>query len=128
MVHCLTPEGQSPPKVADMPDRRDVHGSHDPDIAHVPDALLDRLARRMQGFGHGHIDLLRLDLEGAEYRAIGLLCESTLRPCQLLIEFHHHLPGVSLEQTERALAQLNELGYRIFDCESSGRSYSLALV
>jgi Methyltransferase FkbM domain len=128
MVHCLTLAGKPPPKISDRQPAHSQESDAGPHDGQEPDGLLDRLRRRMQGFGHAHIDLLRLDLEGGEYAAIGALRESTLRPCQLLIDFHHHLPRLTLDQTERALQQLNELGYRIFDCEGSGRSYSLALV
>jgi hypothetical protein len=118
-----------------------VHGVH-PTGKLIPDLLNDdapptrvvtegplvRLRRRMGGLGHQHIDLLRLNLAGGEYATIAALCQSELRPCQLLIDFHHHLPSLTLEHTEQALHQLNQFGYRIFDCQSSGRAFSLALV
>jgi hypothetical protein len=90
--------------------------------------VLDRVMALMRQRGHRHIDLLRLDLEGAEYATIDALARCELRPCQLIVDFHHHLPHLSLAHTERALTQLNELGYRIFDCQPSGHEYSLALV
>ena len=90
--------------------------------------VVDRVLIMMRGHGHPHLDLLRLDLDGAEYAAIDALSRTKLRPSQLVVDFHHHLPNVSVEQTERALIQLNALGYRIFDCQASGREYSLALV
>jgi hypothetical protein len=90
--------------------------------------VLTRMQRSMQQFDQRHIDLLRLDLEGAEYSAIDALAQTALRPCQLVVDFHHHMPHCSFTQTERALAQLNDLGYRIFDCHASGKEYSLALV
>jgi hypothetical protein len=90
--------------------------------------VLARMQRSMLQLDQRHVDLLRLDLEGAEYSAIDALAESALRPCQLVVEFHHHMPHCSFTQTERALGQLNELGYRIFDCHASGQEYSLALL
>jgi hypothetical protein len=91
-------------------------------------SVLERMQRLMRQLDQRHIDLLSLDLEGAEYEAIDALAESALRPCQLVLHFHHHLPHCSFAQTERALTQLNEMGYRIFDCHASGQEYSLALV
>ena len=91
-------------------------------------SVLERVFLLMRQRGHRHIDLLRLDLAGAEYATIDALAGSELRPCQLIVGFHHHLPHLSLAHTERALTQLNELGYRIFDCQPSGHEYSLALV
>jgi hypothetical protein len=90
--------------------------------------VLDRMQWMMRSLGHQHVDLLRLDLEGAEYATIEALARTQLRPCQLVVDFHHHMPHLSVGHTERALVQLNELGYRIFDCQASGHEYSLALV
>jgi hypothetical protein len=90
--------------------------------------VLARMQRSMRQLDQSHIDLLRLDLEGAEYEAIDALAQTALRPCQLVVDFHHHMPHCSFTQTERALTQLNDMGYRIFDCHASGQEYSLALV
>jgi hypothetical protein len=95
----------------------------------TPEApVLARMQWIMRQLGHTHMDLLRLDVDGAEYDAIEALAQTPLRPCQMIVTFHHHRPDWSLWQTERALSQLNELGYRIFDCQESGRVFSLALV
>ena len=94
----------------------------------VSEPVVSRMLRRMRELGHEHVDLLRLDLEGREYAVIDALAETPVRPCQLVVGFHHHMPHVSVQQTERALTQLNEMGYRIFDCQASGYEYSLALV
>jgi hypothetical protein len=90
--------------------------------------LLEQTERAMQTFGHEHIDLLRLDIEGAEYAALDALSRQPLRPCQLVVEFHHHLPELSIDHTEAALDRLEALGYRIFALSSGGRSCSLALL
>jgi len=89
---------------------------------------LRRLTTLMDQFGHGHIDLLKMDIEGAEYAVIDALSASGVRPTQILVEFHHHLRHLSLSHTERALTQLNRLGYRIFDCQAGGHEFSLVLV
>ncbi|HEY2735608.1 MAG TPA: FkbM family methyltransferase, partial [Polyangiales bacterium] len=91
-------------------------------------SVVTRMHRSMRRLGHRHIDLLRLDVEGAEYEAIDAMSRSALRPCQLVVDFHHHMPHCRVSQTERALGQLRELGYRIFDCQPSGQVYSLAFV
>ena len=43
---------------------------------------------------------------------------------QLLVEYHHHLPGVTIARTERSIARLNEAGYRIFHVSESGHELS----
>lgn len=89
-------------------------------------SVLEQAERAMQSFGHRHIDLMRLDVQGNEYAALAALERSELRPCQLVIEFNHHLPELGVEDTEDALERLNMLGYRIFSCDDLGRSFSLA--
>ena len=43
---------------------------------------------------------------------------------ELLVEFHHQLPGTSVAKTERAIATLNALDYLIFDVQPSGHEFS----
>lgn len=91
------------------------------------DLPVRRLATLMQELGHRHIDVLKMDIEGAEYAVIDDLCASDIRPRQLLLEFHHQLPGISLARSEAALDRLNDAGYRIFDLQPTGRELSLVL-
>lgn len=83
-----------------------------------------RLGTVAAELGHAHVDVLKMDVEGAEYDAIEDLLANGPRPRQLLVEFHHHMPGVELAQTERAIDQLNRAGYRIFDVSPSGHEFS----
>jgi FkbM family methyltransferase len=82
------------------------------DAVEVPCLTLGSIKRN---FGLAQIDVLKLDIEGAEYSVIeqaalnGWLDE--LR--QVLIEFHHFLPGLSSAQTRSAIATLSKAGFRI---------------
>ena len=86
-----------------------------------------RLSTLMAQLGHSRLDLLKMDIEGAEYAVIDSLALGGACPRQLLVEFHHHLEGVAVARTERALAQLGQLGYRSFDCQPGGREFSFLL-
>ena len=86
-----------------------------------------RLITLMRELGHERIDVLKMDIEGAEYAVIDDLCASDVRPRQLLLEFHHQLPGIELAKSEAALDRLNAAGYRIFDMQPTGRELSLIL-
>ena len=86
-----------------------------------------RLQTLMKDLGHDRLDLLKMDVEGAEYEVIDDLLAQGLRPRQLLVEFHHGAHGISLAKTESALKQLREAGYAIFDAQPSGHEFSLAL-
>jgi FkbM family methyltransferase len=87
-----------------------------------------RLVTLMRQLGHPHVDLLKLDAEVAESAAIEAIANSGVRPTQLLLDFQNHWREDSRARSERALAQLNAQGYRIFDCQPGGLQYSLALV
>lgn len=72
------------------------------------------LATLMRRNGHSHIDLLKLDIEGAEYEVLDALLESRLSVGQILVEFHHGtLPGIRRSQTIRAILKLLTAGLRL---------------
>ena len=45
---------------------------------------------------------------------------------QLLLEFHHMLPGIAVKKTERAIDQLAALGFVPFAVSKTGREWSFA--
>ena len=86
-----------------------------------------RLPTLMKELGHDRLDLLKMDVEGAEYEVIDDLLAQGLRPRQLLVEFHHGAHGIRLAKTESSLKKLRQAGYAIFDVQPSGHEFSLAL-
>lgn len=86
-----------------------------------------RLATLMAELGHASLDVLKMDVEGAEYSVLDDLLRGSVRPRQILLEFHHGMHGIPVSRTERALAALQSAGYRIFDAQPSGREFSLLL-
>lgn len=88
------------------------------------DAPVRRLGSLMADLGHSEIDLLKIDIEGAEYGVI----EDALGECipanQILVEFHHRFPYIGVEKTRSAIRSLNEAGYRIFFVSDIGEEYS----
>ena len=87
-------------------------------------APVSRLTTHMQWLGHDHIDVLKMDIEGGEYAALDDLLASRLPVRQLLVEFHHHYPGVGIAHTERAVQALRDVGYRIFHLSDRGLEIS----
>lgn len=85
-----------------------------------------RLKTIMDRLGHDHLDVLKMDVEGAEYAALNDILTSGIPISQLLIEFHHHRPEVSLAQTQAALDALVAAGFRVFHENPSGHEFSLA--
>jgi hypothetical protein len=70
------------------------------------------------------IDVLKMDIEGAEYNVIDHFAQHKPEVGQLLLEFHHLLPGIPLARTERAIDQLADLGFRPFAVSKSGIEWS----
>lgn len=99
-------------------DRR--HVSHSAVNLQKTSAYIVVEARRLESLlaeaGLTHLDLLKLDVEGAEYTVIEDLCRSRVRPTQLLIEFEEvNRPG-SLAAPSRiaaAVHQLQRAGYAL---------------
>lgn len=83
-----------------------------------------RVATIMQRLGHERIDLLKMDVEGAEYAVIEDMLSCGIEPRQVLVEFHHRFRAVGRPQTARAVDLLRSAGYKIFSISPAGREYS----
>jgi len=91
----------------------------------IIEAHVARLVTHMHLLGHDHIDVLKIDIEGGEYPVLDDLLASRLQVRQLLVEFHHHFPGVGIEATERSVQALRAAGYQIFHISDRGLEFSL---
>lgn len=60
------------------------------------------------------VDLLKLDIEGAEYEVLaGISDERLARIGQIVVEFHHYcVPRFRASQTKRAIARIKALGFQ----------------
>lgn len=83
-------------------------------------APVRRLSSIMSDLGDDHLDVLKMDIEGAEYDVLDDLVESSTHPDQLLVEFHHRFSSIDLHRTKRAIEDLHRAGYRIFHVAPSG--------
>lgn len=82
------------------------------------------LATLMQRNGHDHIDLLKIDIEGAEYGVLDDLLRRKLRVGQVLVEFHHlNLPGIRRSQTIRAIVKMSMASYRLLDQQGGNHTF-----
>jgi FkbM family methyltransferase len=85
-----------------------------------------RLSTAMRRLGHQQLDVLKMDIEGAEYGVIEEIAAEDIPVKQLVVEFHHRLSTVGVAQTRRALALLAGLGMKI--CHVCPRSEVFTLV
>lgn len=90
-------------------------------------AQVRRLGTLAAMLGHSRIDLMKIDIEGAEYGVIEDLGRQPLLPRQLLVEFHHRFPSVGIGRTREAVATLRSLGYRLFHVSPNGEEYAFLL-
>lgn len=79
------------------------------DALEVPCLTLQSVRER---HGLARIDVLKMDIEGAEYAVIdqAVATGGLADVDQLLVEFHHFLPGLSPQHTRKAIAQLQQAG------------------
>ena len=94
----------------------------DGDSLSVPSRRLSTLVTLL---GHEKIDVLKMDIEGAEYDVLSDLIESQLRPAQILVEFHHRFDGIGKKETSRSISRLTKLGYVIAFVSETGREVTL---
>jgi FkbM family methyltransferase len=87
------------------------------------EVAVHRLGTILKMLGHEQIDLLKMDIEGAEYGVLADMLACGIPVKQLLVEFHHRWPQLGIEKTKEAIRGLNAAGYRIFSVSPSGEEY-----
>ena len=80
-----------------------------------------RLASLMRRMGHERIDLLKLDIEGADTPCSGTLLEDGIHPRILCVEFdeaYHPLDAGFIVRIREQVSRLRAAGYRIVALEN----------
>lgn len=110
------------------PPRDPQHVSHSLLHRETPWPAIDvpiyRLRTICRMLGHERLDLLKMDIEGAEYEVVDDLLSSGIHASQLLVEFHHRWPEIGRARTREIVQRLNRAGYQIFHVSSGGDEYS----
>lgn len=96
-------------------------GGAQADAIEVPAFSLGSIASTL---GHGRLDLLKMDIEGAEYDVLDTLADLTVKPRQLLVEFHHRFAGIGPARTVEAVTALRRQGFKLFAISDTGRELS----
>lgn len=89
-------------------------------------AIVHKISTIMQLLEHIEIDILKMDIEGAEYAVISDIVKSGIKVNQILVEFHAHLFPDGLSKTRNSVKLLNEYGMKIFHISPSGKEYSFS--
>ena len=69
-------------------------------------------------------NILKMDIEGAEYAVLADAIRSGYRPEQILVEFHHRYRETGARRTREAIDLLNRVGYRIVFVSRNGMEYT----
>ncbi len=85
-----------------------------------------RIGSIMRMLGHSTVDLLKLDIEGAEFEVVDDILASRLDIRQLLVEFHHRFTGDGYGRLRRAVSSLKDAGYTLFAVSPRGVEYSFS--
>jgi FkbM family methyltransferase len=83
-----------------------------------------RIQTIVQQLNHTQIDVLKMDIEGAEYDVIEDIFRSQIRPKQILVEYHHRFPGVGIKKTKESIERLRSMGYRLFSISATNEEFS----
>jgi len=78
----------------------------------------------MKEHDHQNINVLKMDVEGAEYEIIEYIKENNIQIDQILVEFHSLIIENGDSKTKKAIQTLNEMGYKCFGISESFQEYS----
>lgn len=82
------------------------------------------LSKLMQENSHDHIDLLKIDIEGAEYEVLEDLLQNHLPVKQIAVEFHHGMfPNIRRSQTARLIIRLAVAGYKLLAQDGNNHTF-----
>lgn len=73
----------------------------------------------MDELGHDHIDLLKMDIEGAEYEVMQNILNANIPLTQILIEFHDRFFENGTLKAKPIIKKMNSKGYEIFAVSDS---------
>ena len=122
----------NPVGLANYNGKAKFHPPKDPN--HISATILDRedtknqaykvevrtLKSIMEELGHRQIDLLKMNIAGAEYDVIENMKEDGIKPSQILIVFHHRFENIGIEKTVDAVKTLRDLGYKVYYVSKTG--------
>ena len=88
-----------------------------------------KLGTLMNELGHKRIDLLKIDVEGAEYQVLEAMLADNIEVDVLCIEYDetatNHLDKGYIDRIENSLKALVQVGYRVIARESNCHNYTL---
>jgi FkbM family methyltransferase len=109
------------PSGGNMYSVRERHGSRTKKEISLP---VRSLLNIVQSLDTHCIDVLKIDIEGAEYDILPSIISCPVLIKQLLIEFHHRIGVASLDETVSAVQHLRAAGFRLFHVSETSSEFS----
>ena len=81
-----------------------------------------------QALGHRHVDVLKMDIEGAEYEVIPEILASEVTIGQLLLEFHDRMFDTEVFRSRETVRHLRAAGYEVFAASATYEEVSFVRV
>jgi FkbM family methyltransferase len=110
-----------------------THVSHSIVNLHKTDTFFDAEVRKLNDLmaenKHKTIDLLKIDIEGAELEVIKSIVENKVSIGVICIEFdenaRHHIDKNYISRIENAINSLENIGFRVFAKEKENNNFSM---
>jgi hypothetical protein len=78
----------------------------------------------MEKLNHKKIDILKMDIEGSEYKVIDYIMKRDFDIKQILVEFHDRFESVKDNASQTTIKLLETKGYKLFHVSRSGEELS----
>ena len=101
-----------------------LHKEHMKEKLTQTEVTIHRLSTIATNLGTEAIDLLKMDVEGAEYDVLPELLQCPVPIRQLLIEFHHRTGIESLATTVKSVQSLRDAGFDLFHVSETSSEFS----
>ncbi|HXH99843.1 MAG TPA: FkbM family methyltransferase [Sphingobacteriaceae bacterium] len=88
------------------------------------DVCMKSFADIIKDLGHNEIDVLKMDIEGSEYKILPTILNSNVVVKQILIEFHHRMIKNGAKLTYDSIELLDRHGYKLFAFSKSKEELS----
>lgn len=97
---------------------------HDGTTRESIEAPMFRLSTLLKQLGHTRIDVLKLDIEGAEYDVLADIARQRIPVKQIAVEFHHNFRSIGKARTRSAIQALKDAGFSILDVNPHGTIFT----
>ena len=101
-----------------------LHKEHIKEKLSQTQVTIHRLSTIARNLETEAIDLMKMDVEGAEYDVLPELLQSPVPIKQLLIEFHHRIGIESLATTVKSVERLRDAGFDLFHVSETSSEFS----